>query len=150
MKLDHVDDTPRALRLDEAIGLGADRVLGRKSGTSLAELIPSLYTRPVFEAIAGMAAAELTKQFMQDSWVLGEEGFDLNESARLSNEVIEIYEKDYIRAWDEVLDDIKLVPFKDLAQAADLLNLLAGPTSPLRNLLVTVEAHTNLTKPKQD
>src|SRR5262249_20572732 len=71
VRLNYVGDTARALRLDQASGLGADRVLARKSGTSLSTPIPSLYTRDVFDEITGLGTAQLVKQFVDDSWVIG-------------------------------------------------------------------------------
>jgi type VI secretion system protein ImpL len=148
VRLNYVGDTERALRLDEAAGLGSDRVFVRKSGTALSAPVPSLYTKAVFEEVTGLGAAELAQQFMADSWVLGEEGSSITGSARLVSEVIDVYEQDYIRAWDAILNDIALVPFGNLSQATEALAILAAPTSPLRGLLQVVEANTNLTKPK--
>jgi type VI secretion system protein ImpL len=148
VRLNYVGDTARALRLDEAAGLGSDRVFARKSGASLSVPIPSLYTKAVFDEITGLGTAELVQQFIADRWVLGEAGSSLTGSARLVFEVIDVYEQDYIRAWDAVLNDIALVPFKNLTQATEALAILTAPTSPLRGLLQIVDANTNLTKPK--
>jgi type VI secretion system protein ImpL len=148
VRLDYVGDTARALRLDQAAGLGADRVLARKSGTSLSTPVPSLYTRDVFDEITGSGTANIVKRFMDDSWVLGEQGASLAGTARMTFQVIDIYEQDYIRAWDEILNDITLVPFRTVTQATDAMAIIAGPTSPLKGLLQVVEANTNLTKPK--
>ena len=61
------------------------------------------------------------------------------------SEVNDIYEKDYIAAWDAILADFD-VSFGTQG-AANALGILAGPTSPLRNLLKTVDEHTFLVKP---
>src|SRR5205814_1099837 len=102
LRLNYVGDTMRALRLDKAIGLGADRVLARKSGISLSTPVPSLYTRDVFDEITGLGTAQLVKQFIDDAWVIGEQGPPLAGSARMAFQVIDLYEQDYIRAWDEI------------------------------------------------
>ena len=148
LRLNYVGDTARALRLDEASGLGADRVLARKSGTPLSTPVPSLYTRDVFDEITGLGTAQLVKQFIDDSWVIGDAGSSLVGSARMTFQVIDIYEQDYIRAWDEILNDITLVPFKSVGDASNGMAILAGPTSPLKGFLQVVEANTNLSKPK--
>ena len=44
---------------------------------------------------------------------------------------------------------MQVVPLQNLAQAADVLGILGGPTSPLRGLLSTVEANTNMAKPPE-
>jgi type VI secretion system protein ImpL len=148
LRLNYVGDTARALRLDEASGLGADRVLARKSGSPLSTPLPSLYTRDVFDEITGLGTAQLVKQFVDDRWVIGDDSATLAGSARMTFQVIDIYEQDYIRAWDEILNDITLAPFRSVAQASDAMAILSGPTSPLKGFLQTVEANTNLTKPK--
>lgn len=150
VRLNYVGDTDRALRLDEAAGLGSDRVFMRKSGASLSVPIPSLYTKAVFEEITGLGAAELAREFMADSWVLGDEGSSLMGSASLASEAIDVYEQDYIRAWDSILKDIAVVPFGNPTEATETLAILTAPTSPLRGLLQIVEANTNLIKPEGD
>jgi type VI secretion system protein ImpL len=148
LRLNYVGDTARALRLDEASGLGSERVLARKSGMSLATPVPALYTRAVFDEITGLGTADLVKQFVDDRWVLGDESASLAGSARMTMAVLDIYERDYQRVWDGIVGDITLVPFGSVAQTTDALAILSGPTSPLKGFLQVVEANTNLTKPK--
>jgi type VI secretion system protein ImpL len=144
IKFDYAADG-RALRLDEAAGAGSDQVLRRKSGRPLSEPVPAIYTKPVFEEITGKNAGELVKQFNDDYWVWGEKRPPLTAGAQLSAEVIDVYEKDYIATWDAVLQDFD-VSF-DSQQTANALAILAGPTSPLRGLLRTVDANTYLVRP---
>ena len=150
VRLNYAGDTANALRLDVLAGLGSERVFARKSGTSLSTPVPALYTRKVFDQVAGLGTAELVKQFMQDGWVLGDDSGSLTGSTRLAFEVIDVYEQDYIRAWDAILNDITLLEFKTLTQANEALAILTAPTSPLRGLLQTVEANTNLTRSSAD
>jgi len=149
LKLSHVDDTSHDLRLDIAAGIGTERALMRRSGKPLADPIPGLYTRPVFEQIAALGTLSLVKQFSQDNWVMGDSAFDVQSSTQMASQVMDLYADDYIRTWDAILNDIKVVPLKNLAQTADVLGLIGGPTSPLRGLLATVAANTNLTKPAE-
>jgi type VI secretion system protein ImpL len=149
LRLNYVGDTARALRLDSASGLGAERVLMRRSGTSLSAPIPSLYTRDVFDEITGLGTAQMVKQFVDDSWVIGDEAAaSLASSVRMTSQVIDIYEQDYIRAWDEILKDITLMPAKNVGQATESMAIISSPDSPLKGFLRVVEANTNLTKPK--
>jgi type VI secretion system protein ImpL len=146
VKLTYAGDTGRAVRLDVAAGIGADRVLKRKSGVSLSEAVPSLYTRKVFEEITGRGTAELVKDFAKDSWVWGEQGLSVVGSARLSAEMMDVYEKDYIAAWDRILNDLDVVPFSG-PRTTEALAILAGSTSPLRGFLKAVDDNTFLIKP---
>jgi type VI secretion system protein ImpL len=83
-------------------------------------------------------------QFAADNWVWGESKPSFTVSNRLKGDVTDLYERDYSATWDAVLDDIELVPFGTLAQAADALNILAGATSPLKGLLGVVADNTAL------
>jgi type VI secretion system protein ImpL len=147
IRFGYADDAGRALRLDEAAGVGSDRVLRRKSGRDLSEPVPALYTKPVFEEVTGKSTGELVKQFNADYWVWGDARPSFTADAQLASEVIDVYEKDYIATWDGILDDFD-VSFQS-QQTADALATLAGPTSPLRNLLKTVDQHTFLAKPAE-
>jgi type VI secretion system protein ImpL len=144
IKISYADDEARALRLDLAAGVGANQVLRRKSGRPLSEPVPSLYTKPVFDEVSGRSAGELVKQIVEDSWVWGESRLSLVANAKLASEVNDLYEKDYIAAWDAILADFDVVFGQG---AANSLAILAGPTSPLRGLLMAVDAHTFLAKP---
>jgi type VI secretion system protein ImpL len=149
LKLSHLDDTSHDLRLDIAAGIGAERVLGRKSGKPLSDPVPGLYTRALFDQISALGTLALVKQFSQDSWVMGDTALDMQGSARMASQVMDVYADDYIQTWDGLLHDVEVVPLRNLAQTAEVLGILGGPTSPLKGLLTTVEANTNLTKPAQ-
>ena len=85
------------LRLDQAAGLGADRVLRRKSGISSLEPFPSLYTKPVFKEITASATAERSSSSSRPRTGCGATTAPaLAGSAELTTEFIDVYEKDYI------------------------------------------------------
>jgi type VI secretion system protein ImpL len=107
--------------------------------------VSSLYTKPVFEEVSGKSAVELAAQIAKDSWVWGESRLSAVANASLANEVNDIYEKDYIAAWDAILADFD-VSFASQG-AANALAILAGSTSPLRGLLKAVDDNTFLVKP---
>jgi type VI secretion system protein ImpL len=145
LKLKYAGDQ-RGVRLDVVAGLGAERVLTRKDGKALSDPVPALYTPEVFKEVSGLGTAELASEFAQDAWVFGDNSTTL-QSARVVYDVIEIYEQDYIRAWDEVLKGVQIAPFANLAQASEILGILAAPNSPLRGYLVAVDQNTFLLKP---
>src|SRR6185295_8090503 len=62
------DTSNPGVRLDQA-GLGIDRVLYRRSGHSLAEPLPALYTQSVFKEITSTATTLITAQYIKDNWV---------------------------------------------------------------------------------
>jgi type VI secretion system protein ImpL len=149
VRLGYASDTARALRLDISAGAGADRVLQRKSGLSLSEPVLSLYTAPVFKEITEQATDQIVQQFAADQWVWGEAGAPRSGSAALAAEFIEVYERDYLAFWDGIVKDVAPAPMASLANTKDALAILAGPTSPLRGLLKTIDEQTFLVKPPE-
>ena len=140
----YADDAARGVRLDVAAGVGADKVLRRKSGASFATPVPGLYSKPVFGEVTTTATAALVAEYASDSWVWGEAGLLSSDPVRLGAQVIDFYERDYVAQWDDVLEDIDLVRFGTVDQMADALAVLSGGSSPLRALLLTVAEHTAL------
>ncbi len=130
-----------ALRLDRALGLLAD-VFQRRSGTALSAPWPALYTQPVFAELAGSGIDAAVERFVADDWVLGRQRMDAMARARLSNEVLRLYEQDYIRAWDGLLADLQLAPDSAPDAASSTLSRISGPSSPLRLLLALVREQT--------
>jgi type VI secretion system protein ImpL len=147
LKLKYSGDTEHALDLGREIGLGGDSVFVRRSGEPLGQAVPALYTRRTFDEISTTGKLELIQQFVSENWVLGGDLADATKSPRLASDVIQLYEDDYIRAWDGLLGDITLRKASGTQQAAELWGVLAAPSSPLKRLLVVVEAQTNLLKP---
>ena len=147
LQLRYSDEEQSTLRLDVASGVGAERVLRRKSGRPLAEPVPNLYTAMVFKTLTGRNTEQIAKEFTEDRWVWGEEGLPIVMSSNLVAAVTDIYEDEYIKYWDGMLKDIDVVPLSSLERAKDLLEVLSRPTSPLRGFLKAVDEQTFLVKP---
>ena len=142
------DDTANALQFPVVAGLGIEKVLRRKSGTRLSEPFPSLYTKKVFKELTGAGMLPLIKQFADDEWVWGTGNTSLAATLpRLTNDVTELYERDYMQAWDTLLNDLSVVPLATVQQGADALGILTSPTSPLRAFLKTVDENTTIIAP---
>ena len=146
LQREYADDTARVVRLDVAAGGAGEDVMRRRSGAKLTDPVPSLYGRAVFNEITGVKSLEIVKQFATDDWVWGEAGAFSNNPVRLASEVMEIYERDYINAWNGLLGDLELVPFTSLAQANKSLEVLSGPASPLRGVVAVIVDNTRLVK----
>jgi type VI secretion system protein ImpL len=146
LKLSHARDDEHALHLDREIGLGGDSVLVRKSGVPLSQPIPAIYTRKVFNEVATQEKLTIANEFVGNSWVLGEGVASKTDIPRLANDLMGIYEDDYIRVWDALLADLAPKPTTGAQQLTDMMALIASPSSPLKRLLVVVEANTNLLK----
>ncbi len=58
-----------------------------------------------------------------------------------------LYEADYIRAWDAMINDLNVVPLRSLSQAAQDLYIIASPQSPMRDLLASIARQVTLSAP---
>ena len=65
----------------------------------------------------------------------------------LAGQVVALYEADYAKAWDDLLQDINVVPLRSLPQAAQDLYILASPQSPMKELLTAVARQLTLSEP---
>jgi type VI secretion system protein ImpL len=58
--------------------------------------------------------------------------------------VQQLYLNDYIKAWDGLLGDLRLIPSTSLQGSIQTITLLSAPDSPLKQLLVGVAKETKL------
>jgi type VI secretion system protein ImpL len=137
------------LRIDQRVGLDVEQVFRRKSGVPLSTPMPRLYTREVFRQITGQGRVDLVTEVTNDGWVWGQDKVaSIANASNIVSAVTSLYEQDYIAKWDELLDDLELVPFRTVADANSALRVLTAPTSPLRLLVGMVVANTTLVEPK--
>jgi type VI secretion system protein ImpL len=145
LRRDYNDEPGQGLRLDQLAGMGVERVFERRSRKPLSTPIPRLYTREVFKQITRQGRAELLQRLAKDGWVWGDSTTaSLSNAGALVSTVTNIYEADYIRVWDEVLDDLQLASFSTIAEVNDALRVVTSSTSPLRGLLRVVADNTTL------
>ena len=149
LKLLFASEQYEPLRLDRAVQ-GIEAVFRRRSGRSLAEPLPALYTKDVFKEISGAGTAEIAKRLQEDSWVFGEDAAVEETTGRLVYDVLALYERDYIAAWDDLLADLQRVPLgNDPQQASKILGILGSGGSPLKVLLAIVSDNTKLSQPEE-
>lgn len=142
VKLDADRSGVSPLRLDSALGLLGD-VFRRRSGTPLAQPLPVLFTRPYFayEATGGLDRS--VDGFVRDYWVFDTGRVDPLARSRYAQQVLTLYEQDYIRNWDALLADLQLQPVANLRDASTVAARLSGPSSPLKALLNLVRDNTS-------
>ena len=145
-----VDEAGQGLRIDQVVGLDVEKIFKRKSGVPLSTPIPVLFTRAKFKEVTGKGRADVVTQLTKDAWIWGGNAAgSLSNAGAVFSEVSALYETDYIRAWDGLLDDLQFVSFTTVPQANEALRILASPTSPLRGLLRVVADNTTLTDSAQ-
>ncbi len=132
------------------IGPAGTKVMLRPSGRSMLDGIGGLYTRPGFFDVFLPSSAKVAQAEAREGWVLGlddDRKTTLVQAERIRQDMLALYLDDYIRAWDDMTADMVVVPFRSPAQAADSLNALSGPSSPLKTFLAAVAKETDLDTP---
>ena len=131
-------------------GPAAARVFEYRSGKPLDAGVPGIYTWTGYHNVFQPLLASVTKDLTEDSWVLGRERRDikatLRDTGKLRRDVFSLYLDDYTRRWDEMLADIQIKPFHTLQEGLDALSTLSAPSSPLRELMTSIDAQTQLSR----
>jgi type VI secretion system protein ImpL len=134
--------------VNRAVGRDVSLLLARQSGEPLTRGIPGVYS------VAGYR--ELQKQLPQavadiakDGWVLDRRESETTAAgaAALNSAVLQLYYADYIRQWDVLLADVRIVRFSSLDQGARITNALAAADSPLRSFMQAAAKETTLDGP---
>ncbi|MET0331158.1 MAG: type VI secretion system membrane subunit TssM [Dyella sp.] len=141
LQLDAGQTGAAPLQIDQHLGL-LGNVFRRKSGVPLTQPMPALFTQPVFAAQANGGIDQAVARFAQDSWVVGGGALDASARAKLHEQVLDLYQRDYINAWDGLLNDLQLQPVGNIQDASAIAAKLAGPSSPLKALLALVRDNT--------
>jgi type VI secretion system protein ImpL len=139
-------------RVVDHIGPAGGRVLVRKSGANLNEGVPGFYTVEGFQKVFVAKLADITHEITKDSWVLGpnaQAGGGNAGAARLAIDVMALYLNDYVDKWVQLVGDVRIRPESDLRKLAEMLNILSGPNSPLKNLYLDIARETKLTADEQ-
>ena len=136
-------------RLTDVGGPAASRVLLRPSGKALSEGIEGVYTYKGFHDYFLPEVLAVAERIQYESWVLGPRGAaETTPEAlgRITRDVLNLYYNDYVARYDQLLADIDIIPMESLSHAAEVTNVLSGPSSPIVNILDAVSAETKLTQ----
>ena len=125
-----------------AAGPTAQLVFARASGEPLTKGVPGIYSFEGYYNTFVPAAKDVTQQLAdEESWVLGivskdkSRFLDPRSRANLDNETRRLFLEDYANVWTAFVNDIKLVPARNLQDAIALAQVLSAPESPLPALL---------------
>jgi type VI secretion system protein ImpL len=135
-------------RLTDVGGPSLSRAFVRSTSAPLTEGIPGIYTYEGFNTVFLAEALGVAERIQRDAWVLGEQNAaDQSDAAlaALSRDVLGLYYTDFVAQYDRILAELDIVPLRSLSHAVEVTNVLAGPTSPIVNLLTAVATETRLT-----
>src|SRR5262249_51630801 len=136
-------------RPSDAVGRAGGSVFTRASGRKPSDGIPGFLTVEGFHKVLLPAVAGATREVASESWVLGQKvpvSLDLSQQSEVANAVVQLYEEDYIKAWDALLQDLEIVPLRSLNQASQDLYILGSKQSPLKDLLTAIARQLTLSE----
>jgi type VI secretion system protein ImpL len=146
-----IKDSPQAKSLPEwrvvdHAGAATNQVLTRASGKPLSEGVPGFFTYDGLNKVLLPQIPVAIKQITEASWVLGPDRQPPVNQAQLRNEIAGAYASDFIAAWDQLLSDVTIVPFKNSQDATEILGRLSGPGSPLKTFLIAAAQETTMNR----
>ncbi|MCH8498325.1 MAG: type VI secretion system membrane subunit TssM [Marinobacter sp.] len=151
IKMDAAASRLPEFRLPMVLGSVAERVFERRSGASLHQGIPGLYTLNGYKGIFEPEKNKIVGRLLEDAWVYGDESKDYRQldEQQIRAEVEDQYFRDYIHYWETLLADLRLRSFSNQAEGVRVANLLAGPEAPVSRLMAAVKANTTLSAPDE-
>ncbi len=119
-------------------GPQSELVFSRKSGKSLSEGVPGVFTPSGYWDSFNKNIDNVTATLHQDDqWVLGGSSQD-GDKQQTDNAVRQLYMRDFIQQWERFLSDIQLNNSADLSQRINTARLLSSSNSPLRKLVINL------------
>ena len=116
LKRSYADDSARALRLDMLAGVGVEKVFRRKSGVSLSEPVPSLYTQTVFKEVTGSGMIRAGQAVRRGRLGVGQAACPPQISLKLAAQVTEPLRTGLHPRLGHILNDLEFVPFSTVQQ----------------------------------
>jgi type VI secretion system protein ImpL len=133
----------------DAAGASGVQVFTRRSGASLSNGLPGLYTVDGFYKVVLPMLPKALAQVADDSWVLGKQSeFSVAspQAATLQQDVVKLYSSEYAANWDGFLADIDLPPLTNSQQSVQTLYIISSPQSPMRDMLTAIVKQLMLTQ----
>lgn len=129
------------------------RVFENAKGEDLDELrVPRFFTYVGFHSLFLDQLADIADQIKTERWVLGKAGEQaaIDEQYKtLLPDLLDIYRKEFIAAWDETLAKLRLRPLSADRPKYIALSAASSPTSPIRQLLESIRDETALTQERE-
>ncbi len=138
--------------ISKVLGTVAEEVFERRSGESLRDGVPGLFTVHGYRGVFEAERDQIVGHLLEDSWVYGQETADFRnlDESRIKQLVEDRYFRDYIHAWDTLLTDLKVRSFSGSRDGRYLMDLLSGPDAPIDRLVAAVRFNTRLSVEEQD
>ena len=143
-------DVP-AFSVASAAGPSGPLVFERISGKPLTDGVPGMFTYDGYHKRFQNEVTVLTGLLAQeDPWVLGQDRTatdrlkDLSQLGAMTDRVRRLYLEEYVKVWEAMLADVRLVRGAGLEKNIESARILSGASSPLANFLRAVVKETTL------
>ncbi|MFO1209464.1 MAG: type VI secretion system membrane subunit TssM [Amaricoccus sp.] len=132
-----------------AAGPNGRKVFTRHSGKDLRAGIKGIYTYAGYHDVVLARLDDVAAQAQTEAAIFAGGCPESSEASvqTLAQDMLKLYDDDFIAKWDGFLHDVTLAPLTDLATANDNVKDLASPDSSLKRLLTAVVAETDLARP---
>lgn len=129
--------------IKDAIGGSFDEVIDGSSGSYI---VPISYTIYGVDNLLSNINAYIEDTAKIESWLLGDKRVIDAERSKitLSLDVIRLYLQEYQQKWQKVIENIQPKPFSSNEVGLNILNNLAKPNNPMKNLVEIVSKNTDL------
>ena len=140
-----------AFSVATAAGPSGPLVFERISGKPLTDGVPGMFTYDGYHKRFQTEVVTVTGLLAQeDPWVLGmdrsvaDRARDVAQLGALTDRVRRLYLEEYVKVWEALLSDIRLVRATGLEKNIETARILSGAGSPLANFLRAVVKETTL------
>ncbi len=127
-------------------GPDARQALVRVSGEPLTKGVPAMFSPDGYYLGFIPAQAKAIDEQEDEFWIFGTEAIESSglDTNKLAADVSRMYFQDYIEVWLAFLADIRIRPFNNFTEAAEILRIITGEDSPLVLLLQGAAEKTKL------
>ena len=149
LKSDYLKNNPGFFSIDQVIGKKAEYIFYRKSGLSISEGIPNLFTYNGFHSAYNIQNKKLAERLANEQWIYGDSlPEDLSEEKiqSITEKVDEYYFAEYISLWEDLLRDLRIQSFSSINQGQAVLRLLASSEQPLIKTIEAIRKNTALSE----
>lgn len=149
LKQEHLREHGGRFSVEGVLGKKAEALFYRRSGASLADGIPGLFTYSQFHTYVGVRARQLAKRLADERWIYGDalqDSFGDDDMEAFAKQVEDLYLKEYIGHWQALLSDLAIKPFDNAASGRTVVQLLTASDQPLLKLLKEIRRHTALSE----
>ena len=134
--------------IPSAAGRDGARVFVRLSGTPVNQGVPALFSPEGYQQMYLPAETRFVEEMEDESWIFATEVRQIPQNQLIAAIRLR-YFTDYTNTWVKFLEDIRIRPFGNLTQAAEILRILTDDESPLQQLLVNIALSTRLVPEKE-